>query len=108
MKIKFKQNDEVIVISGSHKFKQGRIIRVDAKNNTVYIKDVNMQVKHKKPSHAGDGAIKKQEGPIHASNVAVIAKKGTKTQAPVISRIGYKIDKDGNKTRIIKKTNKEY
>lgn len=67
-----------------------------------------MQTKHKKPSQASDGAIKRQEGPIHASNVAVVAKKGTKTSAPVVSRIGYKIDKNGVKTRIIKKTDKEY
>ncbi|WP_408634153.1 50S ribosomal protein L24 [Mycoplasmopsis mucosicanis] len=106
--MKFKQNDEVVVISGSYKWKQGRIIKVDAKNNTVYIKDVNMQVKHQKPGRGQDGAIKKQEGPIHASNVAVIAKKGSKTQAPVVSRIGYSLNKDGQKIRIIKKTNKEY
>ncbi|MCT4469417.1 50S ribosomal protein L24 [Mycoplasma sp. HS2188] len=108
MKMKFKKNDEVIVIAGSHKWEQGRIVRVDAKNNTVYIKDVNMQIKHKKPSQASEGSIKKQEGPIHASNVAVVAKKGTKTSAPVYSRIGYQVAKNGQKTRIIKKTNKEY
>lgn len=108
MKMKFKKNDEVIVISGAHKKAQGRIIRVDAKNNTVYIKDVNMQQKHKKPTQGSDGSIKKIEGPIHASNVAAIAKKGTKTSPTVISRIGYTFDKDGNKTRIMKKTNKEY
>ncbi|BAW18210.1 50S ribosomal protein L24 [Mycoplasmopsis bovigenitalium] len=105
--MKFKVNDEVVVISGSHKWKQGRIIKVDAKNNTVFIKDVNVQTKHQKPTRGGEGAIKKQEGPIHASNVAVMAKKGTKTSAPVVSKIGYSI-KDGKKTRIIKKTNKEY
>ncbi|MBU4689817.1 50S ribosomal protein L24 [Mycoplasma zalophidermidis] len=106
--MKFKVNDEVVVISGAHKWAQGRIIRIDSKNNQVFIKDVNMQIKHKKPSQASDGAIKKQEGPIHVSNIAVIAKKGTKTTAPTISRIGYQIDKNGQKTRIIKKTNKEY
>ncbi|QBF34943.1 50S ribosomal protein L24 [Mycoplasmopsis phocirhinis] len=108
MKMKFKKNDEVVVIAGAHKWEQGRIVRVDAKNNTVYIKDVNMQQKHKKPSQGSEGRIKKQEGPIHASNVAVIAKKGTKTSAPVYSKIGYKLTQNGQKTRIIKKTNKEY
>lgn len=65
-----------VVISGSHKWKQSSIIKVDAKNNTVFIKDVNVQTKHQKPTRGGEGAIKKQEGPILCFKCRLLWLKG--------------------------------
>lgn len=105
--MKYKKNDEVVVIAGKEKGRVGRITRVDIKNNKVFIKDLNMQTKHKKPTQGQDGSIKKFEGPIDASNISILVKKATKTSAATFSKLGYKINKDGSKVRIIKATKKE-
>ncbi|CAL59234.1 50S ribosomal protein L24 [Mycoplasmopsis agalactiae] len=107
MKIKFKKNDEVIVIAGSHKGKTGRIVKVDINNNTAIVKDINIVTKHVKPGQGNDGSIKKMEAPIHVSNLSILVKKATKTSPAQFSKIGYKFDKDNKKVRILRKTKKE-
>ncbi|VEU75121.1 50S ribosomal protein L24 [Mycoplasmopsis maculosa] len=108
MKIKFKKNDEVVVISGSHKGKTGRIVRTDVKTNTAIVKDINVVTKHVKPSQGNsEGSIKKHEAPIHVSNLSILVKKATKNSPAVYSKIGYKLDKDNKKVRVLRKTKKE-
>lgn len=48
MKIKFKKNDEVIVIVGLYKGKIGCIVKVDINNNIVIVKDINIVIKYVK------------------------------------------------------------
>ncbi|EGV00386.1 50S ribosomal protein L24 [Mycoplasmopsis columbina] len=104
--MKFKKNDEVVVIAGAHKNKVGKIERIDHKNNRVYLKDINKVTKHVKPSQGQDGQIKQVEAPIHASNISLIIKKATKTSPAVFSKIGYQIKGD-KKVRISRRTKKE-
>ncbi|MGZ9755346.1 50S ribosomal protein L24 [Mycoplasma sp. 394] len=107
-KIKFKRNDPVIVIAGSEKGKTGTIEKVLHSQNRVIIKDVNIVTKHNKPSQKNqDGSIKEMAAPIHVSNVAYLAKKATKSQPNIASKLGYRINKDGKKVRFVKKTNKD-
>ncbi|WP_027334701.1 50S ribosomal protein L24 [Mycoplasmopsis felifaucium] len=109
MKIKFKKNDEVVVIAGSHKGKTGRIVRTDFKTNTAIVKDVNIVTKHVKPTQGNtEGSIKKHEAPIHISNLSILVKKATKNSPATYSKLGYKLNKDGSKTRVLRKTKKEY
>ncbi|AKA50100.1 50S ribosomal protein L24 [Mycoplasmopsis gallinacea] len=108
MKVKFKKNDEVIVIAGKEKGKTGRIEKVLHKANKVIIKDLNIVTKHNKPSQQNqDGSISNIEAPIHASNVAILVKKASKDKPAQYSKIGYSLNKDGKKVRIAKKTKKE-
>lgn len=107
-KIKFKKNDEVVVISGSHKNKSGKILAIDAKKNRATVQDINLKTKHRKPSQQNtEGGIVTFEGPIHLSNLALVSKKASKSKAPEHSKVGYKFNKDGNKVRYAKKTGKE-
>lgn len=96
-KMKLKSGDKVVVIAGKDKGKQGKILKVDLKNNRVIVEGVNMVSKHVKPNpmNQQDGIIKK-ENYIHASNVMYLH-NGKAT------RIGAMI-KDGKKVRIAKKT----
>ncbi|VEU76453.1 50S ribosomal protein L24 [Mycoplasmopsis columboralis] len=108
MKVKFKKNDEVIVIAGKEKGKTGTILRVLHDKNAVIVKDLNIVTKHNKPSQQNqDGTITTKEAPIHASNVAYLVKKETKDKPAEYSKLGYKVDKNGKKVRVVRKTKKE-
>lgn len=97
MAMKIKKGDNVKVIAGKDKFKEGKVVSVDKKNNTVIVEGVNMRTKHTKPSAANQtGGIITQEGPIDASNVMYVHKGK-------VTRIGYKVE-DGKKVRIAKTT----
>ena len=96
-KMKLKSGDKVVVIAGKDKGTQGKILKVDLKNNRVIVEGVNMVSKHVKPNPMNQqGGIIKKENYIHASNVMYLH-NGKAT------RIGAMI-KDGKKVRIAKKT----
>ncbi|WP_036452162.1 50S ribosomal protein L24 [Mycoplasma buteonis] len=106
--MKFKKDDEVIVIAGKEKGKIGRIEKVLHKTNRVIIKDVNIVTKHNKPTQQNhDGSITEKEAPIHASNVAYLVKKASKNSPAEYSKLGYTTNKDGKKVRVVRKTKKE-
>ena len=95
--MKIKKGDLVKVIAGRDKDKEGKVVAVNHKDNTVVVEGVNMLTKHTKPSAANqNGGIVKQEGPIDASNVMYIH-KGKAT------RVGFKMDGD-KKVRVAKST----
>ena len=67
--MKIKKGDMVKVIAGRDKDKEGKVIAVNKKDNTLLVEGVNMVTKHAKPSMANQqGGILHQEGPIDASN----------------------------------------
>ncbi|MEY8234431.1 50S ribosomal protein L24 [Lachnospiraceae bacterium 66-29] len=95
--MKIKKGDLVKVIAGKDKDKEGKVIAVNMKKNTVLVEGVNMVTKHSKPSMANQqGGIVHQEGPIDISNVMYVH-KGKAT------RIGFKMDGD-KKVRFAKST----
>lgn len=95
--IKIKKGDMVKVIAGKDKDKEGKVIAVDRKKNTVLVEGINMITKHTKPSMANQqGGIVHQEGPVHISNVMYVH-KGKAT------RVGFKMDGD-KKVRFAKTT----
>ena len=95
--MKIKKGDMVKVIAGKDKDKEGKVIAVKKKDNTVLVEGINMVTKHAKPSMANQqGGILQQEAPIDASNVMYLH-KGQAT------RIGFKLDGD-KKVRFAKST----
>ncbi|MCR6098334.1 50S ribosomal protein L24 [Salipaludibacillus agaradhaerens] len=94
-----KQGDNVKIISGKDKGKEGKILEAYPSKQRVLVEGVNMIKKHAKPSQANpQGGILNQEAPIHVSNVMPI---DPKTGEP--TRVGYK-EVDGKKVRIAKKS----
>ena len=95
--MKIKKGDTVKVIAGKDKDKEGKVIAINVKNNTVLVEGVNMVTKHSKPSMANQqGGIITKEAPIHVSNVMYLH-NGKAT------RVGYKMDGD-KKVRFAKAT----
>ena len=77
--MKVKVGDNVRVITGSNKGKEGKVLKVLRKENRVVIDGVNIIKKHVKPNRENEsGGILETEAPIHISNVKVASKKDKK------------------------------
>ena len=98
--MKIVKGDKVVVIAGKDKGKEGVVQAVYPKVNKVVVEGVNTHKKHQKPTQQNpEGTIVEMYVPIDASNVAIIDPKTKKA-----SRVGYALDKDGNKIRVSKKS----
>ena len=99
--MKLKKGDTVQIIAGKEAGSQGEIIEVLPKDNKVIVEGRNIAKRHTKARSATDKAdIIEKPMPIHVSNVMLVV-KGKPT------RVGYKINADGKKVRIAKKTGEE-
>ena len=96
--MKIVKGDKVVVIAGKDKGKEGIVQAVYPKLNKVVVEGVNTHKKHQKPTQQNpEGSNVEMYVPIDASNVAIIDPKTKKA-----SRVGYSLDKDGNKIRVSK------
>ena len=99
--MKFKVKDEVQIIAGKDAGKRGVIIKAIPKENKVVIEGANIAKRHRKATQQNQKAeIVEIPMPIDASNVMLVV-DGKPT------RIGYKVNADGTKVRVAKKTGKE-
>ena len=93
-----KVNDNVLVITGKYKGKQGKVLAANPKAGTVVVEGVNIVHKHEKARKANETSkIVTEEAPIDASNVEVVCDKCGKA-----TRIGHSL-LDGKKVRVCKK-----
>lgn len=97
--MRLRRNDLVVVISGVHRGKQGRILRIEAELDRVYVQGVNLRFKHIRRSQKSPrgGRIQK-EAPLHASRVQLV---DPKTNRP--TRVGFRYEK-GRKVRYAKRS----
>ncbi len=97
--LKIKKGDNVKVIAGKDKGKEGKVI--SAVDGKVLVEGVNLVTKHAKASQSNPkGGIMHQEAPIDASNVMYVHKGKT-------TRVGFTtVDgkKGSKKVRIAKST----
>lgn len=98
--MKLKIGDKVLVTAGKDKGKQGQVVRVLSDKDAVVVEGMNMYSRHIKPMMGRDGEKVRMERPLHTAKVAILNDKNEP------DRIGYTIAKDGQKTRIFKKTGK--
>jgi large subunit ribosomal protein L24 len=69
-KLHVKKGDEVVVLSGKEKGKQGRIISVLPKKSRVVVEGLHIIKRHtRKSQQHPQGAIVEREGSVHISNV---------------------------------------
>ena len=98
-----KKGDKVIVISGKDKGVKGEVVEVSVEERKVIVSNANKVKKHVKPRKAGDpSGIIETESAIYASKVQVVCPKCGKA-----TRVGHKIDENGNKSRVCKKCGAE-
>ena len=99
--MKIQKGDTVIVISGKDRGKEGVVSRVMPSRNRVIVEGVNTAKKHQKPRKANEqGGIIDRYMPVHVSNVMLVH-RGEPT------RVGFKVNADGTKVRIAKRTGEE-
>ena len=79
--MKVKVGDNVRVITGSNKGKEGKVLKVLRKENRVIIDGVNIIKKHVKPNRENEsGGILETEAPIHISNIKVATREAKKEE----------------------------
>ena len=95
---KIRRDDEVVVLAGKDKGKQGKVVRVLTSEDRVVVEGVNLAKKHQKPNpQLGEaGGIVEKEASIHVSNVAVVNPATGKAD-----RVGFRTE-DGKKVRFFK------
>ena len=102
-KLHIKKGDTVIVLAGEDKGKTGKVLKVDVDKQRAIVEGVNVVKKSAKPSAKNpQGGIVKQEASIHISNLNLIDPKSGKP-----TRVGIKINEDGKKVRVAKKSGEE-
>ena len=102
-KLHIKKGDNVIVLAGEDKGKTGKVLKMLVDKQRTIVEGVNIVSKSAKPSAKHpQGGIVKVEAPIHISNLSLI---DPKSQKP--TRIAIKVNEDGKKVRIAKKSGEE-
>jgi large subunit ribosomal protein L24 len=93
--MKIRKDDTVKVISGKSKGRTGRVLRVDVKNERVYVEGANIIKRHQRPRTIRDtqrggeiGGVIETEGPIHVSNVMLLDPKNNQPTRVRVSREG--------------------
>ena len=97
---KLKQGDEIIVLSGKDKGKQGKVLK--KMGNRLLVEGINRAKKHQKgnPNAGIQGGIIEKDMPIDISNVGLYNPETKKAD-----RVGFKVLDDGKKVRYFKSTN---
>jgi len=103
--VKVKKGDTVIVIAGKDKGAKGKVIAAYPRLDRILVEGVNRVKKHTAirttQRGAKTGGIVTQEAAIHVSNVMVVDAEGKPT------RVGYRIDDEGRKVRVARRTGKD-
>jgi large subunit ribosomal protein L24 len=106
--MRVKKGDLVVVISGKDKGVTGKVIAAYPREQRVLVEGVNRIKKHTKVTTTTRGAraggIVTQEAPIHVSNVMPVVEVDGKK---VGTRVGYRVDEHGAKSRVARRTGED-
>ncbi|MFY9624921.1 MAG: 50S ribosomal protein L24 [Rhodoplanes sp.] len=102
MAAKIRKGDKVVVLAGRDKGRTGEVIEVRPGENRAVVRGVNMVKRHQKQTAGQEGGIISKEAPIHLSNIAIADPKSGKP-----TRVGFRIEADGRKVRIAKRSGAE-
>jgi len=94
--MKIKKGDNVIVISGKDKGKQGKILETFPLKDRVVVEGVNVRKKYVKDRKNDESKLVDLPYPVHVSNVMIYDEKAKKG-----SKIGFEFV-DGKKVRVLK------
>jgi large subunit ribosomal protein L24 len=95
---KIKKQDTVFVIKGRDKGKKARVLEVLGGSKAL-VEGINLVTKHKRQTRQDQqSGIVKIEAPIAISNLMIFCKNCNRP-----CRVGFKISKDGQKSRFCRK-----
>ena len=104
MGLKIKKGDQVIVLAGKDKGRQGKVMVTMPADKTVLVDNINMVTKHQRPKRttratpgAQTGRIQKPM-PIAISKVMLVCPRCSKP-----SRVGHTVGEGGRHVRTCKK-----
>lgn len=100
---KIRKGDRVIVLSGKDKGSEGNVVSVDPKSDRAVVEGINVARKSQRPvSETNMGGIVDKNMPIRLCKLAVVSPSDGKA-----TRVGFKVNDDGTKVRICKRTGAE-
>jgi len=102
MAAKIRKGDKVIVLTGRDKGRTGEVIEVRPGEGRALVRGVNVVKRHQRQTAQQEGGIISKELPVHLSNIAIADPKDGKP-----TRVGFKIQPDGKKIRIAKRSGAE-
>lgn len=88
--------DQVVVISGNHKGKRGRVSQVLVERNAVIVEGVNLVKRHVKATPQQQGGIVEKPAPLDLSKVMLLDPESGKP-----TRVRFE-ERDGEKVRVAK------
>ena len=105
--MKIKKGDHVVVVAGRDRGRTGLVIAAYPDRNKLLVQGVNVVKKNKKVSYQGqrgakEGGITHEEAPIDVSNVQLADPESGRP-----ARVGYRVDEDGNKVRVVRPSGKD-
>jgi large subunit ribosomal protein L24 len=77
------------------------VFEVRPDESKALVRGINLVKRHQKQTQSQEGGIISKETPIHLSNIAIVGKDVKPT------RVGFKIQTDGTKVRIAKRSGAE-
>ncbi|VFU08375.1 50S ribosomal subunit protein L24 [Methylocella tundrae] len=99
MAAKIKKGDKVVVLVGRDKGRSGEVLKVIPKEDRAIVRGVNLVKRHQRQTASQEAGIVSKEATIHLSNLAIADPKDGKA-----TRVGFKIQDDGRKVRVAKRS----
>ena len=98
--MRIRKNDNVRVIAGNDKGKEGKVLKVFPTDNRVIVEKINLIKRHQRPNQNNpQGGIVEKEASINASNVMLVCPSKKEP-----TRIGKEILSDGSRARVSKRS----
>jgi len=101
MALKIRRDDTVRIIAGKDRGKTGRVLRVDAEKEKVFVEGLNIVKRHQRPTPGRPDAVAgviEREGGIHLSNVMLLDPKDGKP-----TRVGIEV-REGRRFRVARRS----
>ncbi len=104
MGLKIKKGDQVVVLAGKDKGRQGKVIQTMPKDNSVIVDGVNMVTRHQRPRKTNRATPAAQTGritkpaPMSIAKVMLVCPRCGKP-----SRVGHTIGEGGRRARMCKR-----
>jgi len=96
---KIRKGDKVVVLAGKDKGRTGEVLSVAPKEDKAVVRGINIVKRHQRQTQTQEAGIISKEAPIHLSNLAIADPKDGKP-----TRVGFRIEKDGKKVRVAKRS----
>lgn len=97
--MKIKKDDNVIIVAGKDRGKQGKVVQVFPQEEKVVVEKLNINKRHLRANKQGDtGQVVEFSAPLHVSKVQLLCSKCGK-----VTRVAIKQTDDGKKVRTCKK-----